>query len=169
MKNFPHYLVFVILNEVNHCNIFPVFFLYTWSSKVNRIFIIFRISFFLSKLNWLLLFFIISSKLLLLYSIKALVTGLPVTKFFMEYIYIVCFDCITTGSDNSDLTPPPKYRIRRCLVPLNDRHFAKLGGGLDKGDFYFINICIKNFEKKLESIKFLWFVMSILRIIQILI
>ena len=21
-----------------------------------------------------------------------------------------------------------KYRIQRCLVPLNDRHFAKLGG-----------------------------------------
>ena len=23
---------------------------------------------------------------------------------------------------------------------LNDRHFAKLGGGLDKGNFYFINM-----------------------------
>ena len=32
-----------------------------------------------------------------------------------------------------------KYRIRRCLVSPKDRHFAKLGGGLDKGDFYFIN------------------------------
>ena len=30
-----------------------------------------------------------------------------------------------------------EYRIRRCPVPLNDRHFAKLGGGLKKGDFYF--------------------------------
>ena len=31
-----------------------------------------------------------------------------------------------------------EYRIRRCLVPpKNYRHFAKLGGGLDKGDFYF--------------------------------
>ena len=28
------------------------------------------------------------------------------------------------------------YRIRRCLVPLNDRHFAKLRGGLDKGYFF---------------------------------
>ena len=38
------------------------------------------------------------------------------------------------------------YRIRRCLVPpQNDRHFAKLGGGgLDKGDFYFPQIYIKN-------------------------
>ena len=33
-------------------------------------------------------------------------------------------------------------RIRHCLVPLNDRHFAILEGGLDKGDFYFINIYI---------------------------
>ena len=34
------------------------------------------------------------------------------------------------------------YRIRRCLVPLNGRHFAKLGGGLDKGDFYLTRIYI---------------------------
>ena len=39
------------------------------------------------------------------------------------------------------------YRIRRFLVPLNDRHFAKLGGGLDKCDFYFSQIYIL---KKLE-------------------
>ena len=59
--------------------------------------------------------------------------------------------------------------IRRCLVPpLNDRHFAKLGGGLDKGDFYFPQIYIKFFIY-FESIKFFYFVMSILSIIHILI
>ena len=31
--------------------------------------------------------------------------------------------------------------------PLNDRHFFKLAGGLDKGDFYFIQIYIKNSNK----------------------
>ena len=36
------------------------------------------------------------------------------------------------------------YVIRRCLVPLNDRHFTKLGEGLDKGDFYFRQIYLKN-------------------------
>ena len=35
-----------------------------------------------------------------------------------------------------------KYRIRRCLVPLNDQHFPKFVRGLDNGDFYFI----KNFK-----------------------
>ena len=30
--------------------------------------------------------------------------------------------------------------------PLNDRHFAKLGGGLDKGDLFLPNL-YKNFEK----------------------
>ena len=41
------------------------------------------------------------------------------------------------------------YRIWRCLVPLNDRHFAKLGGGLDKADFYLINFYIKYLEIKI--------------------
>ena len=43
-----------------------------------------------------------------------------------------------------------KYRIRRCLVPhLNDRDFAKLGGGgLDKGDFYFPIFTFKKILKK---------------------
>ena len=55
--------------------------------------------------------------------------------------------------------------------PLNDHHFTKLGEGLDKGDFYFHQIYIKkNLEIKIfESIKFLKFVMTILRIIHILI
>ena len=47
------------------------------------------------------------------------------------------------------------YRIRRFRVPLNDHHFAKLGGGLDKDDFYFKQIYIKKIgNKKFESIKF---------------
>ena len=63
------------------------------------------------------------------------------------------------------------YRIRRCLVPLNDRHFAKPGGGLDKGYFYFKQIYILNkLEiKKLSQSIFFKFVMIILRIIHILI
>ena len=38
-------------------------------------------------------------------------------------------------------------------IPPNDRHFVKLGGGLDKGDFYFPNLH-KKLGKKFESIKF---------------
>ena len=31
-----------------------------------------------------------------------------------------------------------KYRIRRCLIPLNDLHFPKfVREGLDNGDFFF--------------------------------
>ena len=39
-------------------------------------------------INWFLLFFIISSEILLLYSIKILTTGRPVIKFLMEYIIL---------------------------------------------------------------------------------
>ena len=40
--------------------------------------------------------------------------------------------------------------------PQNDRHFAKLGGGLDKGDFYFKQIYIqKNLKKTLSQSYFL--------------
>ena len=40
--------------------------------------------------------------------------------------------------------------------PLNDRNFAKLGGGgLDKGDFYFPQIYIKNLKKNLSQSNFL--------------
>ena len=35
-------------------------------------------------------------------------------------------------------------------LPQNDRHFAKLGGGgLDKGDFYFKQIYIKNLKREI--------------------
>ena len=60
------------------------------------------------------------------------------------------------------------YRIRRCLVPLNDCDFANLGGGLEKGDFYFKQIFIK-IERKFETINCFTFVMSIFTIIHILI
>ena len=55
--------------------------------------------------------------------------------------------------------------------PLNDYHFAKLGGGLDKADFYFINIYIKKklHLKNLSQSNFIKYVMSILTIIHILI
>ena len=49
-----------------------------------------------------------------------------------------------------------KYRIRRCLVPLNDRDFAKLGGGGTRQRwFLFFQIYIKKIWKKFWSIKFL--------------
>ena len=46
-----HQLDFVILNEVSFSNIFLVLFLYTWSSKINSIFIVFRTSILFVKLN----------------------------------------------------------------------------------------------------------------------
>ena len=44
------------------------------------------------------------------------------------------------------------YRIRYYLVPLNNRHFAKLGGELGKGDFYLGKFIF--FLKNLSQSKF---------------
>ena len=92
-KNFLISLLLQAPNEVSQSNIFLVFFFYIWSSKVNSIFIIIRICFLFNKfnINWFLLFFIVSSKLLLLFLIKALATDLPVAKIFMEYTWFRVF------------------------------------------------------------------------------
>ena len=60
-KNYHQFAFFQALNEVSQSNIFLVFFCYIWSSRFNRIFIIIRICFLISKLNinWFLLFFIV--------------------------------------------------------------------------------------------------------------
>ena len=53
LEKIPDKLDFVSsLYQVNHSNIFLLFYLYIWPSKVNCIFIIFVISFSLSKLKY---------------------------------------------------------------------------------------------------------------------
>ena len=47
------------------------------------------------------------------------------------------------------------YTVFDVVKPLKDRHYAKLGGGVDKGDFYLNQIYIKKLGiKKFESINF---------------
>ena len=59
IEKFTHQFVFQALNEVSQSNIFLVFFIYFWSSKVNSIFIIIRIGF--SSVNSILIDFFSSS------------------------------------------------------------------------------------------------------------
>ena len=102
LKMFLISFILKALNEVSQSNII---FLCIWSFKVNSIFIISGSFFLFSKLNinWLLLFFIVSSDLLLLYLIKVLATSLSVAKFY-EICEALHVYCITTGSDSSNVT-----------------------------------------------------------------
>ena len=60
-----------------------------------------------------------------------------------------------------------EYRIRRWLVPLNERHFAKLGGGTRQRFFVFLpNLHVKKLIiNKILFNQILKFVMTILKII----
>ena len=105
-KNFLISLILQALNEVSQSNIFLVFFLYIWLFKVNSILIIIGISYLFSKLNinWFLLFFIVSFKLLLLNLIKVMTTGLPLANFFNGIYETLCvFPALITRSGNSNV------------------------------------------------------------------
>ena len=96
-------LLLQILNEVSQSNIFLVFFLHIWSFKVNSIFIISGSAFCSANSRSIGSFsssaFPPSYFYYILLNFRQLVFQSP--KFLMEYIYIVCFDCITTTRSNN--------------------------------------------------------------------
>ena len=120
-KNFLVSLLLQALNEVSQSNIFLVYFLYTWSSKVNYIFIISELAF--CSLNSILIGSFssssFSSKLLQLYLIKVLATGRPVAKLFFYEIYKTL--CVFTALLLQDQTiliwlPSPKLIYELFLI-----------------------------------------------------
>ena len=107
-------LLLQAFNEVSQINIFLVFFFYIWSSKVISIFIIIRIWFSSVKfnINWLLLFFIVFSKLLLLYLIKfdwQLIFQLP--NFFNGIYETLCVFTAFLLQDQSILMRFPTSKL----------------------------------------------------------
>ena len=90
---------------------------FIWLFKINRIYIIIRICFFMSKLNinWFFLFFIVSSKLLLLYFIKISATGWPVAKIFYGIYKLLC---VFTALLLQDQTILMRFRSSKLIYEL---------------------------------------------------